>query len=59
MVYGLWFASPLTFMLVLSTKEEIRYMKGEMDEHESGEALVAGTRAAAQAIEDIPTQSRH
>ena len=46
-------------MLVLSTKEEIRYMKGEMDEHESGEALVAGTRAAAQAIEDIPTQSRH
>jgi len=46
-------------MLILSTKEEIQYMKGEMDEDESGEAMVAGTGAAAQAIEeDKPTQYR-
>ncbi len=32
--------------------------KGEMDEDESGEAMVAGTGAAAQAIEDIPTPYR-
>jgi len=29
-----------------------------MDEDESGEAMVAGTGAAAQAIEDIPTPYR-
>ncbi len=29
-----------------------------MGEDESGEAMVAGTGAAAQAIEDIPTQYR-
>ena len=45
-------------MLILSTKEEIQYMKGEMDEDESGEAMVAGTGAATQAIEDKPTQYR-
>jgi hypothetical protein len=27
-----------------------------MDEYESGEAMVAGTGATAQAIKDIPTQ---
>jgi hypothetical protein len=29
-------------VLLVSIKEEIRYMKGEMDEDESGEAMVAG-----------------
>ncbi len=29
-----------------------------MDEDESGEAMVVGTGAAAQAIEDIPTPYR-